>query len=644
MTRQSYVALVLLLLSAGSITGCGGGGGDGGGGGGLPVNMTLTATVVDPRSVDVRWTALAAPPTSYDLYVNGSFLFSTYGSNVHVAVTGLKESTHYCFVVHARDFPFGDASRSNESCVTTPADHAPSAATGLSAAVVSPVRSDLAWTAATDDWSLAPCRIERDGVLVGTSGGVTYSDVSANPSTQYCYRIVAVDTGGNLSPPTASVCATTTADTQSPTAPTGLSAVATGEAITLVWNPSSDDYAVAAYRIYRDGALVQTVPAPTTFGAVQAIDANLGTYTQYCYEVVAADRANNTSSASNRACTTTSWQRSVIRAGSTPNDYAGLRHALVVDAAGKLHIAYSYYSWDPVTRSYGPSELRYINNTGGTWADQPIVATYAGDHLAIVLDSSAHPQVGFRDSINGFPQYAQSSSGWQVETIALESSVGVALALDSSATPRVAYGRSAALRYGSRVNDAWSIANVPGVSSGREPALALDVSGRSHLAFTDSASHSLVYVSDAGGAWNTVTLESNATSIFGSVALAVDAAGAVHISYQDYDSSGGDLKYATNKTGSWVSAVIDGAAGGNVGLESSIAVDASGVVHISYLDAASSRLKYANNVGGTWRTYEIDYASVGASGWGDTSIAVDAGGRIHIVYFWGNSLFDATRP
>jgi hypothetical protein len=606
--------------------------------------MTLTAGVVDPRSVDVRWTALSSPPTSYDLYVNGTYFGSTYNFNVRAPVTGLRPGTRYCFLVYASYFPLGAESRSNEDCVTTPDDRPPAAPSGLSAHVRSPVRIDLAWTAATDDWGLTPYRIERDGVLVGTAGGVTYSDVSANPSTRYCYVIVAVDTGGNLSPPTSGVCATTTADTQSPTAPTGLSAAATGETIALVWNPGSDDYAVAAYRIYRDGNLVQTLPAPTGLGAVETTDANLATYTQYCYEVVTVDRANNTSSPSNRACTTTSWQRSVIRAGASLNDYAGLRHTLAVDAAGKLHIAYSYYSWDPVTRSYGPSELRYINNAGGAWADRPIVASYAGDRPAIVVESSAQPQVSFRDAANGFPRYSQSSGGWQIETIALESSTGVALALDSSATPRVAFGRSAALRYGSRVNGTWSIADVPGVSSAREPALALDTSGHSHLAFVDYGSRSLFYASDASGNWTTVTLESSATSTFYSVALAVDAGGAAHISYGAYDGSGGYLKYATNRSGTWASTVIDGAVGGNVGLMSSVAVDASGAAHISYLDVLSGRLKYANDVAGAWRTYELDYASPGASGWGDTSIAIDAGRHIHIVYFWGNSLLYASRP
>jgi threonine dehydrogenase-like Zn-dependent dehydrogenase len=88
--------------------------------------------------------------------------------------------------------------------------------------------------------------------------------------------------------------------------------------------------------------------------------------------------------------------------------------------------------------------------------------------------------------------------------------------------------------------------------------------------------------------------------------------------------------------------VIDGA--GDIGLRTSIAVDAGGAVHVSYVDFARQRLKYASDALGSWRTYDLDSAGIGPNGWGDTSIAVDRGGRVHIVYFAASGLRHATRP
>ncbi len=68
---------------------------------------------------------------------------------------------------------------------------------------------------------------------------------------------------------------------------------------------------------------------------------------------------------------------------------------------------------------------------------------------------------------------------------------------------------------------------------------------------------------------------------------------------------------------------------GNVGSLSSIAVDSSGGVHISYLDDTNTALKYATNASGTWRIETIDNSGyIGAS----TSIAVDSSGGVHISY------------
>ena len=67
----------------------------------------------------------------------------------------------------------------------------------------------------------------------------------------------------------------------------------------------------------------------------------------------------------------------------------------------------------------------------------------------------------------------------------------------------------------------------------------------------------------------------------------------------------GGLKYATNASGSWEAAIIDNS-GENIGAFSSIAIDTSDKVHISYSQAHPGPVEYATNVSGSWLATMID--------------------------------------
>ena len=71
--------------------------------------------------------------------------------------------------------------------------------------------------------------------------------------------------------------------------------------------------------------------------------------------------------------------------------------------------------------------------------------------------------------------------------------------------------------------------------------------------------------------------------------MAIDSYGFKHISY--FDNTNDDLKYATDKTGSWVTISVDTT--GSVGGYTSIAIDSNDNVHISYRDSTNDDLKYA---------------------------------------------------
>ena len=163
----------------------------------------------------------------------------------------------------------------------------------------------IRWNASSDDggpW-IAGYKVYRNGALVATIAATGYADNGLNPSTEYCYTIVAYDVAGNNSSASAQACATTPApDTIPPSVPNGViaSAVSTN-GIALQWNASTDigGSGVSGYRVFRNGMLCYVTNA-TSF-----IDSGLTPDMQYCYVVDAFDFSWNRSSLSAQACATT---------------------------------------------------------------------------------------------------------------------------------------------------------------------------------------------------------------------------------------------------------------------------------------------------------------------------------------------------
>jgi chitinase len=137
--------------------------------------------------------------------------------------------------------------------------------------------------------------IGRNGVKIATVTTLSYVDTAVVQGTAYSYTVYAIDAAGNQSPHTV-LLTMTFPDTTPPTTPTGLTAVvgANGtKSIKLTWTGSTDNVAVAGYRIYRGTTLIATVQG----GTLTYTDTGLTVGTTYSYTVVAFDAAGNQSAA-----------------------------------------------------------------------------------------------------------------------------------------------------------------------------------------------------------------------------------------------------------------------------------------------------------------------------------------------------------
>jgi hypothetical protein len=156
-------------------------------------------------------------------------------------------------------------------------------------------------------------------------------------------------------------------------------------------------------------------------------------------------------------------------------------------------------------------------------------------------------------------------------------------------------------------------------------SIAVDGSGKAHISYVGN--NSLRYATNASGSWVTASLESVSYNYIDSkTSLAVDGSGKIYICFVDFiNSSSKVLKYATNKTGAWTVEAVNS----NVADTSPfLAIDSSNEAHICY-EGQNGDLNYATNASGSWVNTQVDAAVWPAR----PSLVVTSSGAVYIAYF-----------
>jgi chitodextrinase len=166
---------------------------------------------------------------------------------------------------------------------------APSKPLNVSASTRTATSIALTWQPSTDDVAVTGYGVYRGGSRVATPTAAAWIFSGLTCNTSYTLAVDAVDAAGNRSQQaTVMVSTTGCADTQAPTAATGLKASnVTGTGATLSWSPSSDNVGVGGYDVLRNGTKV------TSVSATSAALSGLSCATAYTFGVVAYDAAGN---------------------------------------------------------------------------------------------------------------------------------------------------------------------------------------------------------------------------------------------------------------------------------------------------------------------------------------------------------------
>ncbi len=264
--------------------------------------------------------------------------------------TGRAPGTTYRYRVRARDAVPLYGGYSSIVNATTPTDNeAPTVPGGVTATVASTTQIDLAWSAATDNVAVTSYIVERcqgsscsSFAQIATPSGTNYSDTGRAPTTTYRYQIKARDAVPNVSAASAIVEGMTPADTQAPSAPTGLGvSVVSPTQLNVSWTASTDNVAVTGYELQRcEGASCSSFATIATPTGTSYNDTGRTPNTAYRYQVRARDAVPNWSGYSSIASAATETDTTA------PTTPANLRTTQV--ATTQINLA-----WDPSTDNVG---------------------------------------------------------------------------------------------------------------------------------------------------------------------------------------------------------------------------------------------------------------------------------------------------
>jgi len=588
----------------------------------VPSNLQGAAS--STSRIDLTWTASTdnAGVTGYRVYRNGSLLASPAGTSF--SDTGLSEATSYSYTVAAYDDEGNTSAPCGAVAVYTADATAPS------------IPSNLQGTAASsDNLGVTGYRVYRNGSLVASPTGTSYSDTGLSEATSYSYRVLAYDAGGNESSQCGAV-AVSTADATVPSVPSNLQGTAASASqINLTWTASTDNVGVTGYKVYRNGSQVG-MTAATSYS-----DTGLSEATSYSYRVLAYDAGGNESA----QCPAVAISTADATAPSVPSNLQGTGAS-----ASQINL-----TWTASTDNVGVTGYRVYRN--GSQIGTTAGASYSDTGLSEVTSYSY--RVAAYD--------AAGNTSAQCTAVAVST-------LDATA-PSVPTNLQAAVVSTSRIDLTWTASTdnvaVTGYRVYRDGSLIASPSGTSYsdtglsagtsysyrvaaydAAGNTSAQCGAVSATTTAGAWGGTVLMGTAVGDRGH-GIARDTSGNIYVAGYtagnldgETNSGGNDIfltKYDASGARQWTR--LSGTAVGDEAGWGAVAVDGSGNIYVT--GYTSGNLDGETNAGGSDAVL-IHYNSSGTKQWtrllgtavSDSAwaVAVDGSGNVYISGFTDGNL------
>jgi hypothetical protein len=303
---------------------------------------------------------------------------------------------------------------------------------------------------------------------------------------------------------------------------------------------------------------------------------------------------------------------------------SGAFTSLALDRTGYPHISYV---------AYGTGEIKYAFADDSGW-HVATVDTFQTHwefpaYTSLCLGREDDPHISFSCPVTCEVRYARMVQGeWSTEFTDNGSSVSIAL--DPTGYPIIAYYSGIEGWYWGEPLclaqldvSGWNISVVD--SAGWRPSLAVDWNGKASICY--QTDWELRFTREDEAAWTSEMVDREGR-VGGYTSIALDTSGLPHISYYDYQNL--DLKYSHRNPSGWLSETVDSE--GYVGWYTSIALDETSSPHIGYQQWWDGYIKYAHWVETRWVIEIADTVEYNQPT--GLSIALDHEGVPHLSYHW----------
>ena len=289
--------------------------------------------------------------------------------------------------------------------------------------------------------------------------------------------------------------------------------------------------------------------------------------------------------------------------------------SLAIDASGDAHLTY-YFG------ANGQPGVGYSWRRSGTWTNE-VVAPLIVYSTALALDPAGRPGVAYYTAPNPRPYFAERANDgtWTSQAVDELSDQGgtLSVAFDAQGGPHVAYPWYGTLKHAWRDGSTWSTETIdPALGSDTYPGTSIGVDALGRIGVSYHRGTTLVLARRGAAGW-TLTTVPGATAYVGT-SLAFDAQGLARFTYQE--TSG--LRLASETAQGFVTESID-----PMGGTASLAIDASGVLHVAYYDGSGGRAIDSRRVGGQWTKDVVDDRFRSGQ---EIALALDHAGRAEIAY------------
>jgi len=246
------------------------------------------AEAASDRSVRLRWKESTdnVRVQGYEVLRGGEVVATS--EDLLAQETGLEPARDYCYTIRAFDQAGNRSGVSSPVCARTPDLTPPTVPSGVAAAGLTTSRIALAWQPSTDDVGVTGYEVLRGEAVVAKVANPRAELAGLSPATEYCFGVRALDAAGNVSNPSAPVCAKT-GEPGSPPAPSYPTAEQAGPGLVVLrWTPSPAPDVVYTI-LWGKGERIGI----TRFASYRVSGLKPGD--RRCYQILAVDGAGNAS-------------------------------------------------------------------------------------------------------------------------------------------------------------------------------------------------------------------------------------------------------------------------------------------------------------------------------------------------------------